>query len=462
MLYWQHLNTFNERGTAMSIITATVSQGTLQGVPLPGYTVFKGVPYARPPVGDLRFKAPQPAESWTGIRMADAFSSKAAQMGQPAGSFYVKEFYSNPDFQQQMSEDSLYLNIWTPAATPSEKLPVAFWIHGGAFLGGSGAELEFDGEAYCQRGVILVTINYRVNAFGFLAHPWLSAENEAGISGNYGILDQIAALQWVHDNIAAFGGDPSKITIFGQSAGSMSVQTLLSTDLTGDLIHGAILQSGGGYDSGLNRDRTQAEAEEIGKKFMAIAGVSSLDELRALPAGKILEAAGAVLADAFTGGNVTALPFTPNIDGHLLKAGYNEIIDRGLHKNIPYMIGSTKNDIAVDPAKLAAGDKGKLYTGCINWSLKNEKLGRAPAYVYYFTRDLPGDDLGAFHSAELWYMFGTLNRCWRPMTDADHALSVRMLDYWCNFIKTGSPNAASLPDWQPCTAANPHVEILDV
>ena len=148
MLYWQHMNTFNERGTAMSLTNATVSQGQLQGVSLPGYTVFKGVPYARPPVGELRFKAPLPAESWTGIRMADTFSAKSVQMGQPAGSFYEKEFYSNPDFQQQMSEDSLYLNIWTPAASPSEKLPVAFWIHGGAFLGGSGAELEFDGEAY--------------------------------------------------------------------------------------------------------------------------------------------------------------------------------------------------------------------------------------------------------------------------------------------------------------------------
>ena len=446
----------------MSIIQAKVQQGTIQGIQQSGYSVFKGVPYAKPPVGDLRFQAPQAPEKWTGVFVADKFSAKAMQMGQPAGSFYVKEFYSNPDFQQPMSEDSLYLNIWTPAADPSARLPVAFWIHGGAFLGGSGAELEFDGEAYCQRDVILVTINYRVNAFGFLAHPWLTAENPQGISGNYGILDQIAALRWVYDNIAAFGGDPQKITIFGQSAGSMSVQTLLSTELTGDMIHSAVLQSGGGYDSGLNRDRTLAEAEAIGQKFTAAAGVSSLEELRALPAEKILQAVGVLLAEAFqAGGNVTALPFTPVIDDYLLKAGYNEIIERGLHKNIAYMIGSTKNDIAVDPAKLAAGDPGRLYRGCINWSLKSEKLGRSPSYVYYFTRDLPGDDLGAFHSSELWYMFGTLNRCWRPMTDGDRELSTRMMDYWCNFIKSGDPNGDALPAWPACTAADPHVQILD-
>lgn len=445
----------------MSIIQAKVQQGILQGVPMPGYSIFKGIPYASPPVGELRFKAPQPPQNWSGVRMADRFSAKSMQLGQPVGTLYEKEFYSNPDFQYPMSEDSLYLNIWTPAADPSARLPVAFWIHGGAFLGGNGAELEFDGEAYCQRDVILVTINYRVNAFGFLAHPWLTEENPQKISGNYGILDQIAALRWVHDNIAAFGGDPEKITIFGQSAGSMSVQTLVSTGLTGDLIRGAILQSAGGYDSGLNRDRSLAEAELIGQKLAAIAEVSSLEELRALPAEKILEAAGKVLAEAFQGGNVITLPFTPIIDGHLLTETYNGIINSGMHKDIHYMIGSTKNDISVNAEKLAAGDPGRLYRGCINWSLKNELLGRSPAFVYYFTRDLPGDDHGAFHSAELWYMFGTLSRCWRPMTDGDRELSTRMLDYWCNFIKSGNPNGDDLPVWPACTSADPHVQILD-
>lgn len=445
----------------MSIVKTAVRQGLLEGVRQNGFTVFKGVPYARPPVGELRFKAPQPPEKWDGVRQANNFSAKSAQTGQPPGSFYDKEFYSNPEFQVPLSEDSLYLNIWTPASDIAERLPVAFWIHGGAFLGGFGSELEFDGEAWCRRGVILVTINYRVNAFGFLAHPWLTAENERGISGNYGILDQIAALQWVYDNIAAFGGDPDRITIFGQSAGSMSVQTLVSTELTGKLIHGAILQSAGGYDSGLNRDRTLAEAEVIGEKFIQACGVSSLAGLRALSTEDILAAAGAIVAEAFQSGGVTALPFTPTIDGCLLQAGYNDIIDGGAHKDIPYMIGSTQNDIGVDPEKLAAGDKGRLHRGCVNWSLKNEALGRGPAFVYYFSRRLPGDDQGAFHSAELWYMFGTLDRCWRPWQPCDRELSDRMLDYWTNFVRQGDPNGDHLPLWIPCTAANAHVQILD-
>lgn len=447
----------------MIIIQATTQQGTLQGIPQSGYTVFKGIPYARPPIGNLRFRAPQSPECWDGVRMADKFSAKSAQMGQPAGSMFIKEFSENPDYLPPMSEDSLYLNIWTPAADPGEKLPVAFWIHGGAFLGGYGTEVEFDGESYCQRGVILVTINYRVNAFGFLAHPWLTAENEHGISGNYGILDQIMALQWVYDNIGAFGGDPAQITIFGQSAGSMSVQTLVSTKLTGNMIHNAIMQSGGGYDAGLSHDRTLAEAEEIGKRFVEFCQVDSLAELRALPIEKILAAAGATVAYSFQnpGAKGPRMPFTPIIDGFLLEEGYDAVIDNGHHKDIPYLLGSTRNDIYVDPDKLAAGDNGRLYKGCIDWSLKNEILGRKPAYVYYFTHNLPGDDYGAFHSSELWYMFGTLARCWRPMTAADYELSARMLDYWCNFIKTGNPNGSGLPQWQPCTSLDSHVHILD-
>ena len=446
----------------MSIVQTVIRQGIVEGLPLAGYTLFKGIPYAKPPVDQLRFKAPSPPESWEGVRKAHAFAAKPAQHGHQPGSFFEREFYSNPDFLPPMSEDSLYLNIWTPAADVNAKLPVAFWIHGGAFLGGYGSELEFDGEAWCRRNVILVTINYRVNAFGFLAHPWLSAENEQGISGNYGILDQIAALQWVHRNIAAFGGDPERITILGQSAGSMSVQTLVSTDLTGNLIKGAILQSAGGYDSGLNRDRTLAEAEKIGEKFVEICGAASLTELRAMPTEKLLDAVQSIVAEAFQGpGGVTALPFTPIIDNHLHKAGYNAIVEQGWHKDIAYMIGSTRHDISVDPDKLAAGDPGRLYRGCINWSLKNEALGRKPAYVYYFTRQLPGDNQGAFHSSELWYMFGTLDRSWRPWEPCDHRLSDRMLDYWSNFVKTGDPNGDRLPAWPPCRATEPHVQILD-
>ena len=254
-------------------------------------------------------------------------------------------------------------------------------------------ESEFDGAAYCERGVILVTINYRLGAFGFLAHPWLSEESGVGRSGNYAILDQIAALKWVKENIAAFGGDPENITVFGQSAGCMSVQTLVSSPLTENWISKAIFQSAGGYDTGLNRDMPLSEAEI---------------------------------------------------------------------KDIPYMLGSTADDIGVFPEMKEKGEHGGIYKGCINWSLALEKLGRKPAYVYYFTRALLGDDAGAFHSSELWYMFGTLGRSWRPKTEGDYALSKEMMDDWTNFMKTGNPNAEGKDDWKPCTKDDPYVQVLDV
>ena len=188
-----------------------------------------------------------------------------------------------------MDEDCLYLNIWTPDVSTDKKLPVAFYIHGGAFLNGFGSEIEFDGEAFARRGVILVTINYRLGAFGFFAHPGLKQEDPDGCCGNYGIYDQIAALQWVRDNIANFGGDPDKITIFGQSAGAMSVQTLLSSPLTKGMIAGAILQSGGGYKGGFNSNRTLEQAEMLGSKYMEICGASTLEDMRALSPQQLMD-----------------------------------------------------------------------------------------------------------------------------------------------------------------------------
>ena len=261
--------------------------GILEGVQEEGYAKFLGVPYAQPPVGALRWKRPQPPRHWDGIRKADHFSHRAWQTVQEPprdgqGINYAKEFYENPAFMPEMDEDCLYLNIWTPDVSTDKKLPVAFYIHGGAFLNGFGSEIEFDGEAFARRGVILVTINYRLGAFGFFAHPGLKQEDPDGCCGNYGIYDQIAALQWVRDNIANFGGDPDKITIFGQSAGAMSVQTLLSSPLTKGMIAGAILQSGGGYKGGFNSNRTLEQAEMLGNKYMEICGASTLEDMRAL------------------------------------------------------------------------------------------------------------------------------------------------------------------------------------
>lgn len=430
--------------------------GKIEGVDRGTYVEYRGIPFAKAPVGDLRFRAPQPAEPWEGVYEAVSFKTKCWQapaMGAP----YDKEFYSNPDFFREMSEDCLNLHIWAPKDAAGKKLPVAFWIHGGAFMHGFGTELEFDGKAYCERGVILVSIEYRCGAFGFLAHPWLTAEDEKDVSGNYGFLDQIFALKWVYDNIEAFGGDPENITIFGQSAGAMSVQALISSDFTDGMIAKAIMQSGGSYKAALAAPLTLAVQEEIGAAFTDFLGVHSLEELRAVPAEKIRD-----MEYAFMGQYAPkyGLFWGPTVDGIALTMGTDAAAEAGKIKDIPYMLGTTRADITVTPEMLAKDEKAPLYYGVINFSTQLEELGRKPAYTYYFDSRMPGDDLGSFHSSELWFMFGTMDRCWRPFEDKDYELSSRMLDYWTNFMKTGDPNGADLPEWKPCSKSDPHVQLL--
>ncbi len=445
--------------------TVKTTKGLLEGIQENGYQVYKGIPYAKPPVGELRFHAPVEPEPWEGVREAKEFSCMCPQGERKPGEMYTIEFYENPDFLPGQSEDCLYLNVWTPGTQETvapPPYPVAVWIHGGAFMGGFGSELEFDGEAYAKRGVILVTINYRLGVFGFLNHPWLAEEDKDGHCGNYGILDQIAALKWVQENIAAFGGDPNRVTVFGQSAGAMSTQTLLSSPLTRGMIHRAILQSGGGYDNGLNRDVTVEEAMEAGKSFVAYTGAASLSELREKTTEEIMEAFGKTMMESFQSGK--GLVFVPIIDGYVLPKGYNAILEEGLHPDIPYMLGSTANDIFVPAEDGGQPEKSNLHKGCLAWSAMGQKQGRKPAYVYYFTRQLPGDGNGAFHSAELWYMMGTVGRCWRPMEERDYTLSERMMAYWTNFMKTGNPNEDGegvLPEWKPCTAEGGEYLILE-
>ena len=415
--------------------------GALEGVSLSEtVSVFRGVPYAKAPVGELRFRRPVPCEPWEGVKKADRFSAVCLQGRMPKGSFYHKEFYSEDDNLPQ-SEDCLYLNIWTPAKSEKEKLPVLFWIHGGGFDHGWGFEKEFDGEAFAEKGVILVTINYRCNIFGFLKHPWLDEENEEHISGNYGIFDQIAALQWVRDNISFFGGDPDNITIDGQSAGGMSVQTLISTDLTRGMIAGAILQSGGGF-GGLRLGGGAKEAEETGVAFVRSTGAKDLFELRAMPAEKLFS-----YYVAFKEGR-----FAPHVDGYLLKAEYTEIAKSGALHDSPYMIGT-----CVDEGKSFGNG---FLTGTLNFVNNQLELGRTPAYFYCFDRKLPGDDSGSFHSSELWYQFKTLSRCWRPMTKEDYALSEIINSYWANFAKAKNPNGEGLPNWEPYTKEEKNRQLL--
>ena len=436
----------------------TVEGGEVIGVPsgTPNVCIYKGIPYAAPPVGDLRWKQPQPVKPWKGIRQCDTFGAASLQGDQTPGSFYWKEFYQGGD--PKRSEDCLYLNVWTPAAgKPEAKLPVIFWIHGGAYMGGYGHEIEFSGDAYAKKGVILVTINYRLGMCGFLAHPLLTAENDGKGSGNYGLFDQLAALKWVKRNISAFGGNPDNITVMGQSAGAGSVQALISSPLTKELIQRAIIQSGGGL-GGIISAKSLKEAEQQGSDMWETVGVSTLKEMRAYPAEKFQE----VLMKYMQQQKSFGLPYSPCVDGELLTAPLDETARNGQELDIPYLIGYTSEDLMPEVMKKAATD----------WSLLLEQQGRKPAYVYCFSRDLPGEDMpssqgafgdmkGAFHSSELWYTFGTLGKCWRPMEKADYELSERMVSYWTNFAKTGNPNGEGLPQWEPCTKDNPHVQTLD-
>ena len=421
-----------------------VSGGRLQGVPSEkeGVTVFRGIRYAQAPVGPLRWQAPQPVQPWKGVMVCDRFSPICPQPGNKPGTFYGDEFYW--DGTPEESEDCLSLNIWVPTQALGGKaqLPVAFWIHGGAFKNGYGYEVTMDGDEWASRGVILVTVNYRLGTFGFLSHPELTAEQ--GQSGNYGTMDQIAALQWVHDNIAAFGGDPSRITVFGQSAGAMSVKTLLASPLSQDLMAGAIVQSGGGISmSGLAMEGGQEQFDAQGKAIMDSAGLPTLADMRAASTEEILAATDKYIA---AGGGYVML--APHADGKVITEDLGTAYES--RPRIPVMIGYNKDDYKVLGFEVADQFCQLL-----------DQAGY-PVYEYEFLRDLPTNEAhpasaaGAFHSAELWYVFGTLERSWRPFTAGDRALSTRMLDAWTSFCQTGNPG------WPAFKAQAPYKELFDV
>lgn len=427
----------------------TVEGGRVQGVPSAkeGVVVFKGIPYAAPPTGDLRWKAPQPVEPWQGVKVCDTFGPISLQPGNAPGTFYGDEFYW--DGTPEQSEDCLYLNVWAPAGTlnnPAAKLPVAMWIHGGAFMNGYGYEVTMDGDEWASRGVILVTINYRLGTLGFLSHPELTAEQ--GQSGNYGMMDQIAALGWIRDNISGFGGDPSNITVFGQSAGAMSVKNLLISPLSKDLPAKAIIQSGGGLGVGLLSPAAkdvQAHFDVLGKDIMEAAGLTSLADMRAAPASEIFGATG-----KYTEAGNDWVMLSPHSDGLTLTESFDEAVYDGSMANVPVMIGYNKDDMGI----LAGASVDRFCA-------VRDSLG-AKVYEYEFLRELPTDEAhpasaaGAFHSAELWYMFGTLARSWRPFTDADYALSARMLDAWTAFCRTGDPG------WPAYRHDEPFKQLFDV
>ena len=431
-------------------------KGRILGEDAGGYKVFRSIAYAKAPTGELRWKRPQKTEPWEGVYDATLFKTRCPQRlpqeYAPPEDLYNREFYNTYDFIPARSEDSLHLSIWTPDCRPEKKYPVAVWIHGGGFGSGFGFEKEFDGAAYCQRDVILVTINYRLGIFGFFVHPWLCAEDEHGACGNYGIYDQVAALNWVYENIEAFGGDPENITVFGQSAGGASVRALVSSPLTGNKIKRAIIQSGIFPSSGFDCSKPE-DVMPYGIEFAERTGAGSLEELRALPWEKLVELYWEYCLEKPEERMGWCHPVA---DGILLEDTVDELLKQGRIKDIPYIVGSNADDLVEMPEKTKG--KNMFYDGCIRWCEDREEAGGCPSWLYYFTRRLPGSEDGAFHSAELWYMFGTLKRCWRPMEAHDYALSTKMLDYWTSFMKYGNPNGEGEEEWPAYTKEHPYMK----
>ena len=440
-----------------------VEQGLLAGVDgsTPEVRIYKGVPFAAPPVGDLRWRAPKPAAKWTGTRNASEFGAICVQKRPNAAGIM--------NTSMPMSEDCLYLNIYTPAKTAADQLPVMVWVHGGALTAGAGS--IYDSEQLAREGVIVVTINYRLGVFGFFAHPSLTRESDHTGAANQGLLDQIAALQWVQKNIAAFGGDPKNVTIFGESAGSWSTNLLAATPLAHGLFQRVIGESGAQFEP----LKTLSKAEETGAKF------GTLADLRAKSAEAVQKEMGA----AFVGDNGGYTG--PVVDGWSLPEDVYTIYAKGKQNDVPVLIGSnadegtmftpaTANLKTLQEAAQRYGPAAdaflKLYPAATDaeawraqanalrdqvfgwemrtWARMQTKTGKSKVYLYFFSRVPPGPvsaRMGAYHSSEISYVFHLTHRPGRVFQDTDHKLSDLMSTYWVNFAKTGNPNGKDLPEW---------------
>lgn len=425
---------------------AKVDGGIVRGIRgnNPAFTVFKGIPYAAPPTGDLRWRRPRPVVPWEGVRLCDHFSRIAPQPNSDEDVICGRDNFP----PLETSEDCLYLNVWTPAWSTKQRLPVFVSIHGGAFVSGSGANTYFDGEAYCREGIVKVTFNYRLGALGYLAHPGLSARDERGISGNYGLYDQIAALRWVKHNIAAFGGDPDNVTIAGQSAGAGTVLAMSVSPVTEGLFHKGIVQSGFILGSHSNcNPPSMKEAEDYGLKYMEELGCKSVEELLELPADQL----------CFDEGMMVGRPFLPVNDGIVLVEPFYKTISEGRHKRVPYLYGNTSEEMGIHP-----GQRQLLLPDALAFAKAQETYGQK-TFLYCFSRRLPSaDNVGAAHAAELWYEYGVLNRSWLPFNGNDYQVSLDMVHYWANFMKHGDPNGEGLKRWEAYDSSCPQFfEISD-
>jgi para-nitrobenzyl esterase len=463
-----------------------VESGLLEGTPGSAShgPAYKGIPFAAPPVGDLRWKPPQPVAPWQGVRKATEFGPRCTQ----------GRVFGDMVFRDEPSEDCLYLNVWTPAAPSSKALPVMVWIHGGGFVAGSASEPRQDGERLAGKGVVVVGINYRLGVFGFFAHPELTRESSQRASGNYGLLDQVAALQWVKKNIAAFGGDPANVTIFGESAGSFAVSALMASPLAQGLFQRAIGESGAFFTAGEGTlaPKALAASEQVGQKFATSLGAESLAALRAKSADDLLKATMAG----------QPMRFGPNVDGYMLRETAYATFAAGKQSHVPLLAGwnadEIRSSVTLNKAKPTAksfteqtrtrfGDSAdavlKVYPAASDaealesaaslasdmfigyatwkWIEMHAATGGSPVFRYSFDRVIPvpadhkaggvpatAKDIGARHAGEIEYVFGALASSpdvpWEPV---DHKLSDLMMSYWTNFARSGDPNGPGVPQW---------------
>lgn len=457
-----------------------IQNGQIEGVidTNTGLHMFYGIPYAKPPVGNLRWKAPEPLDNWEGIKETKSFGDRPMQV----------KLWDDLNYRsEKISEDCLYLNVWTPAKDDDDNLPVLVYIHGGGLMAGDGSELRYDGASMAQQGIVVVTINYRLNIFGFLAHPDLSAASDNEASGNYGLMDQIAALKWVKENISAFGGNPSKITIAGESAGSTSVSTLMASPLSSNLISGAIGESGAAINPTLF-PRSLAEGEKIAQDFIIKSGYDSFEEFAALSADEIF--------DLYK--NAQNLYFLPVIDGYVTEESLTQTFNSKKQAQIPLLLGwnsaelpagafmqgaQLTQDKFITRVENAFGQEAKnvlnLYPhsdlqeiersatdlasdGFISYSTwkwfdLHRKNSDQNVYRYLYSKKRPAlvnasdNDpvlIGAPHACEIEYCMGNLDRIKsHAWTADDYKVSETMLNYFANFIKSGNPNGGELPHW---------------
>jgi len=472
-----------------------VEGGLVQGAVEDGLTVYRGIPFAAPPVGDLRWRAPQPVVKWDGVKDTVKFAPACVQgmMMGPGGSGPAP------------CEDCLYLNVWSPAKSPRDRVPVFVWVYGGGFAGGATSYPIFSGEKLAKKGVVLVSIAYRVGQMEFFVHPELSAETENHVSGNYGLLDMIASLKWIQKNIAAFGGDPNHVTIFGESAGGIAVSMLCASPLAKGLFHGAISESGGSFGPprpatmpGENMKRL-ADAERSGEASLKTAGVASIAEARKLSPDKLSGGGrGQGGQAARGGGGPSGLSNWPIIDGWVIPDDQYKLYEAKRYNDVPVLIGYNSDEgLSFSPARtpedyiasvksrfgpfadklIAAYPPGtetvaKTARDLMRdaafgwqtwiWARLQSKTGKSKVFYYYFDQhpDYPADSpqagQGSPHGQEVSYVFQHLNPNQQP-AKSDEAISEAMATYWTNFAKFGDPNDPGLPEWPAFSDVNPVV-----